>query len=426
MTFVFWCIAGMLTALVLGLLLWPLLKRREPSQEAGDEEHALSVYRQQFAELEQDFKSGVLVDEQYQQSKCELERRLLEETGAVHAAPAAWMWSMNSRVIGMALAIVIPAASGALYWALGNQEAIVFSAASTPMASRGLDNVHQTSEGLDVLSDRLRKRLEQSPDDGVGWALLARSYAEIGRHADAVPIYEKAVKLIPGDPQMLADYADVLGVLQGRKLAGKPEQLIRQALTIDPNHAKALMLAGTVAFDHKEFSRAVQYWERADANLPADVERKIRQELLSGIAEAKGLAGRTAMSVKVSDGAPKLAKPNVGSRSISGTVSLAPGLAAKAAPTDTLFVFARAVEGPPMPVAIVRAEKSGWPFTFRLDDSNSPMPARKLSEAGEVAIVARLSKSGEAMPKRGDLQGTSRSVRPGASGIDIVIDREIP
>jgi cytochrome c-type biogenesis protein CcmH len=426
MTFVFWCIAGMLTALVLGPLLWPLLKRREPSQQAGDGEYALSVYHQQFAELEQDLKSGVLADEQYQQSKWELERRLLEETGAVKAAPVTGRWSVNNRVIGMALAIVIPAASGVLYWTLGNQEAIVSPTVSTPMTSGGLDNAHQTSEGLDTLSERLRKRLEQSPDDGVGWALLARSYVEIGRHADAVPIYEKAVKLIPDDPQMLADYADALGMLQGRRLAGKPEQLIQQALKIDPNHAKALMLAGTVAFDRKEFSRAVQYWERANANLPADAEREIRQELLSGIAEAKGLAGGTAMPAKVSDAAPKPAKPSGGSRSISGTVRLAPGFAAKESQIDILFVFARAVDGPPMPVAIVRTVKSGWPFSFRLDDSNSPMPARKLSGAGEVVIVARLSKSGEAMPKRGDLQGVSRPVRPGASGIDIVIDQEIP
>jgi cytochrome c-type biogenesis protein CcmH len=111
---------------------------------------------------------------------------------------------------------------------------------------------------------------------------------------------------------------------------------------------------------------------------------------------------------------------------ISGTVSLVPGLAAKGAPTDTRFVFARAVEGPPMPVAIVRATKQDLPFSFRLDDSNSPMPARKLSEAGDVVIVARVSKSGEAMPKSGDLQGMSQPLKPGVKGITVVIDRELP
>ncbi len=111
---------------------------------------------------------------------------------------------------------------------------------------------------------------------------------------------------------------------------------------------------------------------------------------------------------------------------VSGKVTLAPGLASKGSPTDTLFVFAKAVDGPPMPVAIVRATKRELPFSFRLDDSNSPMPARKLSQAGTVVIVARLSKSGEAAAKSGDLQGMSQPVKPGTDGISVTIDREIP
>ena len=93
---------------------------------------------------------------------------------------------------------------------------------------------------------------------------------------------------------------------------------------------------------------------------------------------------------------------------------------------DTLFVFAREMNGLPMPVSIVRATKNDLPFTFRLDDSTSPMPSRKLSDMGTVVIVARLSKSGEAMPKSGDLQGMSQPVKPGSNGINIVMDREIP
>jgi cytochrome c-type biogenesis protein CcmH len=111
---------------------------------------------------------------------------------------------------------------------------------------------------------------------------------------------------------------------------------------------------------------------------------------------------------------------------ISGTVSLAANFAGKGAPTDTLFVFAREMNGPSMPLSIVRATKQDLPFTFRLDDSTSPMPSRKLSDVGQMVIVARLSKSGEAMPKSGDLQGMSQPVKPGASGITIVMDREIP
>ncbi|MBI3356569.1 MAG: c-type cytochrome biogenesis protein CcmI, partial [Nitrospirae bacterium] len=254
----------------------------------------------------------------------------------------------------------------------------------------------------------------------------ARSYVEIGRHADAVPIYEKAMKLIPDDPQMLADYADALGMLHGRKLEGKPEQLIQQALKIDPNHVKALMLAGTISFDRKDYGRATQYWERAKTNLPSDTNVDIVQELTGGIAEAKGLAaGKPVMgSAPGASAAPT--KRGGQAVAISGTVTLAPNLAGKGSPTDTLFVFAREMNGPPMPVSIVRGTKQDLPFTFRLDDSTSPMPSRKLSDVGTVVIVARLSKSGQAMPKSGDLQGTSQPVKPGVNGIAIVMDREIP
>jgi len=425
MNLTFWFIAWAMTLLVLGLLLWPLLRRQDSSKNEEGEK-TISVYRQQFAELEQDHKNAMLTDERYQQSKQELERRLLEESGPAEATPPARLWPVNSRLVVVALAVILPTMSGLLYWTLGNPQAIILPSAFPPMAQGGLDNAHQTSEGLDALSERLKKKLEQNPNDGAGWALLARSYVEIGRHADAVPMYEKAMKLIPDDSQLLVDYADALGMLHGRKLAGKPELLIQKALKIDPNHVKALMLAGTVAFDRKEFGKAAQYWERASANLPADMETEVRQELLSGIAEAKGIAGGKPAMVKAVGFAVPSTKPGGQAAAISGTVNLAPGLAGKVAPTDTLFVFAREMNGPPMPVSIVRATKNGLPFTFRLDDSMSPMPSRKLSDVGLVVIVARLSKSGQAMPQSGDLEGMSQPVKPGVNGITIVIDRERP
>ena len=425
MTLAFWFIAWAMTLLVLGLLIWPLLKRQD-TRGNEEAEKRLSVYRQQFAELEQDYKNAVLTDAQYQQSKHELERRLLDETAPNTKAPVVPVRPVNRRAIAVALALLIPTIGGLLYWKLGSPEAVTIPSASAPAAQSGSEYAHQTSEGLDALSERLKKKLEQNPNDGVGWALLARSYAEIGRHADAVPIYEKAMKLIPDDPQMLADYADALGMLQGRKLEGKPEQLIQQALKIDPNHVKALMLAGTIAFDRREFGKAAQYWERANANLPTETEAGARQELLAGIAEAKGLATGKPVTASVA-GVPATPSKQEGQAvAISGTVTLASSLAAKGASTDTLFVFAREMNGPPMPVSIVRATKKDLPFTFQLDDSTSPMPSRKLSDVGTVVIVARLSKSGEAMPKSGDLQGISEPMKPGANKVAVVIDREIP
>jgi len=428
MTLTFWLIASAMTVLVLGLLLWPLLTRTAAAA-TGEQEKTLSVYRQQFAELEQDRTNGLLTAEQYQLARRELERRLLEETGATETTPTTARRQVNSRQVALALAIIIPTVSGLLYWKLGNPLAMTHPTVPSLSAQGSSANDHQSSDGLDSLVERLKQKMERNPNDGVGWALLARSYVATERYSDAVPIYEKAMKLIPDDAQLLADYADALGVVHGRKLEGKPEVLIQQALKIDPRNVKALMLAGTVAFDRKNYARAAKYWDQARANLPADTEPEVTQALTAGIAEARSLLdGSQQTRTAYAEPAPP-AKPTgqTGqSRAIRGKVTVAPSLAAKGSSTDTLFVFAREMSGPPMPVAIVRATRKDLPFTFRLDDSTSPMPSRKLSDVGTVVIVARLSKSGVATPQSGDLQGMSQPVKPGTDGITVVIDREIP
>ena len=425
MTIIFWLIISTMTVLVLGLLLWPLLKRTAAAV-TGEQEKTLSIFRQQFAELVQDRANGVLTDELYEQARRELERRLLEETGATETTPTMARRQVSSRPVALALAIIIPTVSGLLYWELGNPLAMTQSDEPALSGQGTAEGAHQSPDGLAAMVERLQQKMEENPNDGVGWGMLARSYMAMGRHADAVPIYEKAVKLIPDDAQLLVDYADALGVLHGRKLDGKPEVLIQQALKIDPRNVKALMLAGTVAFNRKNFARAAKDWEQARANLPADTDPEMTQQLMAAIAEAQSQlgGGQTTMPASTEPAVP--AQQTGQSRAISGTVTLAPSLAGKGSPSDVLFVFAREVGGPPMPVSIVRATRKDLPFTFQLDDSTSPMPSRKLSSAGPVVIVARLSKSGQAMPQNGDLEGTSQPIQSGVDGITVVIDRERP
>jgi len=426
MIMTFWFVVSGLTLLVVGLLLWPLLCRTH-KVVGGEQETRLSVYRQQFVELAQDHRNGVLTDEQYRIARCELDRRVLEETGSAELPAAASGRQLNSKAVAVALAVIIPTVSVLLYGKLGSPLAISASGSSVSAAPGNGGREPISLSEMDALTERLKAKLEQNPTDGVGWALLARAYVELGRHPEAVQIYEKAMQLIPNDAQLLADYADALGVLNGRKLEGRPEALIQQALKADPRNVKALMLAGTVAYNHKEFSRAASYWEEARANLPPETDPEAIQEIMAGIAEARELAGgRQAAKASRPTAPAKPASPAGPSVAISGQVTISPSLAGKGSPTDTLFVFAREMNGPPMPVSIVRATMKDLPFTFRLDDSTSPMPSRKLSDVGPVVIVARLSKSGEAMPKSGDLQGTSQPVKPGVNGITVTIDREIP
>ena len=429
MTVTFWSIASAMTLAILGLVLRPLLMRQ--TTVTNDQEKKLPVYRQQFSELEQDLASGLLTDEQYQAARSELERRVLEETGSTDTSTTTTGGLVNLRFVALSLAMIIPASSGVLYWTLGNPAAMTHPTVSTA-SQGGPGSDAQMAEGLNQLIEQLRKKLEQNPNDGVGWGLLARSYMAMERYADAVPIFERATKLDPDNAGLLADFADALAVHQGRKLEGRPESLIQKALKLDPHNVKALMLSGTIAYNRKDFARAAKEWEDAHTYLPAD-DQESSDQLKASIAEAKRrMGGGPSMNMLVANPPMEQAKPAKAaapsgqSRAITGKVVLGPNLASRASLPDTLFVFAKDVAGPPMPVSIVRASRKDLPFTFRLDDSTSPMPSRKLSDIDTVVIVARLSKSGKAMAESGDLEGMSQPIKPGAENITVVIDRERP
>ena len=429
MTVTFWSIASAMTLAILGLVLRPLLMR-QPTV-TNDQEKKLPVYRQQFSELEQDLANGLLTDEQYQAARSELERRVLEETGSTDTSTTTTGGLVNLRFVALSLAMIIPASSGVLYWTLGNPAAMTHPTVSVA-SQGGPGGDAQMAEGLNQLIEQLRKKLEQNPNDGVGWGLLARSYMAMERYADAVPIFERATKLDPDNAGLLADFADALAVHQGRKLEGRPESLIQKALKLDPHNVKALMLSGTIAYNRKDFARAAKEWEDAHTYLPAD-DQESSDQLKASIAEAKRrMGGGPSMNMLVANPPMEQAKPTKAaapsgqSRAITGKVILGPNLANRASLPDTLFVFAKDVAGPPMPVSIVRASRKDLPFTFRLDDSTSPMPSRKLSDIDTVVIVARLSKSGRAMAESGDLEGMSQPIKPGAENITVVIDRERP
>lgn len=299
---------------------------------------------------------------------------------------------------------------------------------------------------IEAMVGKLRERLAEEPGNAQGWGMLARSYSVLGKPTEAVAAYEKAIALTPDDAAMLADYADSLALRNGRKLEGEPTKLIERALKLDPDQPKALALAGTAAFDRRDYAGAAKAWERVLATNP---DHPFAPQLRESVNEARQLAGMPALpavaasgsslaaaaaavtaksAAKASTSVPPAAaandKPAAGAAAdaqVSGRVSLAAALAAKAAPEDTVFVFARAAEGPRMPLAIVRKQVKDLPFDFKLDDSMGMTPQMKLSAFPKVVVGARISKGGDAVPRPGDLQGQSKPVEIGAKGIDLVI-----
>jgi cytochrome c-type biogenesis protein CcmH len=231
---------------------------------------------------------------------------------------------------------------------------------------------------------------------------------------------------------LLADYADVLAMAQGRKLAGKPAALAQRALAIDPNHRKALALAATAALEARDLDGALAYWRRLLVQFPQaseDAKRvtAIIAEIESVKTEGKGLpvAGDSAPRRTESAPAAAPAKQATGA-TIAGRVDISPALAARVAKTDTVFIFARAADGPRMPLAALRIPAGDLPKEFTLDDSMGMAPGAKLSGAAAVIVEARVSKSGNALAQSGDFSGRSTPVKPGAAGVKVTIDQVVP
>jgi len=269
--------------------------------------------------------------------------------------------------------------------------------------------------------EELAARLKQNPSDGNGWAMLARTYAITGRYTEAVEAYEKAENLMQGNAVLLVDYADVLAMVSGKNMQGKPLDLIRKALEIDPDNIKALALLGTAEFQAGNFSLAEQLWSKLLPKLPPDSQ--FAKQVSAGIADAHARASEGA--------APRnTAENNIQqfskSSKISGVVRLEKRFAGKVEPTDTVYIFAKALNGPPMPLAVMKAQASELPLRFVLDDSFAMMPSMKLSDHDNVTISAKISKSGSADQQSGDLKGELSPVKLGAENVELVINRIVP
>jgi cytochrome c-type biogenesis protein CcmH len=277
---------------------------------------------------------------------------------------------------------------------------------------------------IESMVGKLAERLKANPDDAEGWMMLARSYAVLGRFAEAIPAYAHAAELEPNNASLLADYADAVAAPQQTAKNPRSLALIERALKADPKHLKALALAGSAAFDRGEYAVAIAYWQKIADQLPPGSALAPRVQAMIGEARGKlvgaGAASAPPVSLAVARPPASAAKATTGT-SVSGTVTLDPALAAQAAPGDSVFVFARAANGGRMPLAVQRAQVKDLPLAFRLDDSMAMAPGLTLSSAAQLTVGARISKSGTAIAQPGDLAGETTGVAAGASNIAIRI-----
>ncbi len=413
----FWISAVALLVLALAMVLPALLKSKTSVDNSTDSaaQANLSVLRSQLTQLDADFAAGNISADQLALAKSDIERRALEE----ESAPEASIAPAKSKRTAWALGFTIPLLALFIYGFLGNVNAL------NPANLQASPETDPTPEQIEAMVSAFAARLEAVPateaPDPKAWEMLARSYAAMQKFPEANKAYKRAVELNPGNAQIMADHADVLAMLQGQSMVGEPTILFERALVLDPNNLKALALAGSAAYEKKDFAKAIQFWEKASKLAPPGSD--FAKGLASSVEEARTASGQTAAPQSAAKSAPT---PASAPASIQGLVSLSPALKAKVAPDDTVFIFARAAQGPRMPLAILKRKASELPITFTLDDSTAMADELKLSQFELVIVGARVSKSGNAIPQGGDLVGQSAPVKAGSGKLTLVIDSVQP
>ncbi|HEX2270117.1 MAG TPA: c-type cytochrome biogenesis protein CcmI [Pyrinomonadaceae bacterium] len=286
----FWLICAVFIGIALAFILPTALQKNEKTRReiAGDRKQAnIAVYRDQLSELETDLQNGIISRDQYTQDRDEIERRLLEDTATAAAAKQKTVAAAPAnRNTAYALAVSLPLVAVIFYLQIGNPKAITDSesAGPAPVSATG----QPTQAEIDARVAALAKRLQSNPSDTEGWIMLARSYASMERYGESAGAYAKATQLKPNDADLWTDYAFVSAMAAGQRLEGHPTELINQALKIDPENAKALQLAGTAAFQAKDYRKAIEYWERVLKKAPAGSE--LAKLIADRISEAKALA----------------------------------------------------------------------------------------------------------------------------------------
>lgn len=402
-------LGGLLVAATLAALLPTLLRRRD--EAARVEDLALDTYRSRLAELEQEHARGVLSAEGLREATDELERELLqsEATGAEATVPTR---ERPARATALALAIALPLGALAMYLAAGQPGLLGGGAELSRERALQLQQLPPPAR-IDALEDWLAGH----PDSARAWGMLGQAYRETEAYGDAANAFGRARAAGANDAWLIARQAEVLLLANDREFTRGVRRLLDEALRQDARNALALMLSGQAEFLRGNPEAAAGYWRRLAEILPEDSQQRTMMEQLVVRAE-QAAAGETAPD-------PTPAPADGDDARIEVRVSLAEPLAGEARPGATVFVFARRPGAGGPPLAVARARVADLPVSITLTDADAMAPQARLSQADEVVVTARVSATGEARPRSGDLEGRSQ---PAAVGdrVEVIIDQRLP
>ncbi|MCO7625373.1 c-type cytochrome biogenesis protein CcmI [Pseudomonas fluorescens] len=377
----FWLAAGLLLLVALSFLLIPVLRGRRAQREEDRTALNVALYQERVAELQAQQAEGVLDAAQMDSGRAEAARELLADTEGV-AAPRV---SKLGKPLPLLAAVLVPVLGLGLY--------LHFGAADKVELTR---EFAQAPQSMEEMTQRLERAVAAQPDSAEGLYFLGRTYMAQERPADAAKMFERAANLAGRQPELLGQWAQAQYFADGKKWSDKIQALTDEALKADPKEVTSLGLLGIAAFEGERYQQAIDYWNRLLAQLPegdnsraalqGGIERATERLQASGGKVAAAPAAKVAALLKV-------------------RVDLASELKGKVQPGDSVFIFARAVSGPPAPLAAKRLTVADLPVTVELGDADAMMPQLKLSNFPEVQLVARISRAGQ--PTAGEWVGRS-------------------
>jgi len=325
--------------------------------------------------------------------------------------------NFSDHAVTALVLLAVPALALGLYYRLGSVHSLTIAAPPEQIAAADDGKLPP----VEVLVEQLEQRMTQTPDDPRGWQMLGQTYIAMGRYADARDAYGKALQLVGDQPTLMMRYAEAIARANDGNLSGEPTELIDKALTLEPNNPDALWLGGLAAYQRGDGETTLSQWRQLLAmQAPGSESASTLKEHIAR-AERTFLAGADTPDAGTEAGTGNLMDA-ASAASIQASVSVDPALVEQITPSDILFIYARAAQGPKMPLALVRRTAGELPLTVRLDDSMAMIPDMKLSAFAEVEVVARVSRAGSATPRSGDLTGSSEILAVGGTQVtDVVI-----
>jgi len=291
-------------------------------------------------------------------------------------------------VLSVAIALVLPLGAGMLYLLVG-----------TPAALNGVSAQSQASISLPQAIAALRDHLAQQPDDRQGWMLLAQTSTMLHQPGDARDAYDHVLKLDANNAEAMVGWAENDSLLRAdHVIQGRARNLLQRAVQLHPDNQRGLWLLGISDYQQGDYRTAAATWRLLQPQLEpgSSVARSVAEQIAMADARAGNAPAGTASTAT--------ATPARGA-SLQVEVTLSPQLKDKLASGDVLYVYARAPDGPPMPLAVARIAPAALPATVMLSDAMAMTPALKLSSVSQVFVGARISHGGEPIAQSGDLEG---------------------